>query len=305
MAGGGEAVGALLALGAIGLTSLAFWLKRRKRQGKPTLLDPDLFSSIHFKLGVSGQMLQQITLGGMMIAIPIFLQIALEYDAMKAGLSIAPLSLSMFFIALLAGKRAGKRRSASIIRAGFALPPLGSRSSSRSSRAESGWDLFIPLVIVGVGLGLLVSQLNNYTLAPIEEERVSEAAGVNSAAGSFGLSFGLAMAGGIMLAALSISFTSMSDNSDVTHRIRSRRSPTHWRMTLRSSATRNSRRFSPGNPRTSRPRSSASTTTRAPALQVALLVPLLACLFGLFASFRMVRRRDIEPSAAAEGMLLG
>ena len=54
----------------------------------------------------------------------------------------------------------------------------------------------MPLIIAGAGLGLLVSQLNNYTLAPIDEERVSEAAGVNSAAGSFGLSFGLAMAGG-------------------------------------------------------------------------------------------------------------
>ena len=60
-----------------------------------------------------------------------------------------------------------------------------------------------------------MSQLNNYTLSPIEEERVSEAAGVNSAAGSFGLSFGLAMAGGIMLAVLSFSFTHMVDNSAV------------------------------------------------------------------------------------------
>ena len=60
----------------------------------------------------------------------------------------------------------------------------------------------IPLMIAGCGLGLLVSQLNNFTLAPIAEERVSEAAGVNSAAGSFGLSFGLAMAGGLMLWAL-------------------------------------------------------------------------------------------------------
>ena len=70
-------------------------------------------------------------------------------------------------------------------------------------RAESGWALVVPLLIAGSGLGLLVSQLNNYTLSPIEEERVSEAAGVNSAAGSFGLSFGLAMAGGLMLAVLS------------------------------------------------------------------------------------------------------
>ena len=73
----------------------------------------------------------------------------------------------------------------------------------------------IPLAIAGCGLGLLVSQLNNYTLAPIEEERVSEAAGVNSAAGSFGLSFGLAMAGGLMLAALSVSFTQMTENSEI------------------------------------------------------------------------------------------
>src|SRR4029453_9995005 len=75
--------------------------------------------------------------------------------------------------------------------------------------------LVIPLAITGCGLGLLVSQLNNYTLAPVEEERVSEAAGVNSAAGSFGLSFGLAMAGGIMLAALSVSFTQMTENSQI------------------------------------------------------------------------------------------
>ncbi len=62
-------------------------------------------------------------------------------------------------------------------------------------------------------MGLLVSQLNNYTLSPISEERVSEAAGVNSAAGNFGLSFGLAAAGAIMLGALSIAFVNLSQSS--------------------------------------------------------------------------------------------
>jgi hypothetical protein len=58
-------------------------------------------------------------------------------------------------------------------------------------RADFGWYLIAPLIITGSGLGLLVSQLNNYTLSPIAEEWVSKAAGVNSAAASFGLSFGL------------------------------------------------------------------------------------------------------------------
>src|SRR5512133_503333 len=107
---GGEAVAALIAVGVVAMGGLAYWLIRRKRAGLPMLLDPGLFSSALFRFGVSQQMLQQIALGGLMIALPIYLQMVLEYNAMAAGLSLAPLSLSMFAIALLAGRRAGSRR---------------------------------------------------------------------------------------------------------------------------------------------------------------------------------------------------
>ena len=40
-------------------------------------------------------------------------------------------------------------------------------------------------------------------------------------------------------------------------------------------------------------------------LQVALLVPILAGLLGLFNSFRMMRLPDIEPSADVEAAALG
>ena len=202
---GGESVAALLAVGVVGLGGLAYWLVRRKREGKPALIDPDLFKSPLYRLGISGQTLQQISLGGMMIALPLYLQMVLEYNALQAGVSLAPLSLSMFAVALLAGKQAGKRRPAAIIRAGFGLVAIGvAIVIPLVPRVDSGWYLAVPLLIAGSGLGLLVSQLNNYTLSPISEERVSEAAGVNSAGGSFGLSFGLAFAGAIMLATLSV-----------------------------------------------------------------------------------------------------
>jgi len=122
----------------------------------------------------------------------------------------------MFATAMVAGKRAGDRRPASIIRTGFLLTSVGiAIIIPFVPRADSGWYFVVPFAITGCGLGLLVSQLNNYTLAPVEEERVSEAAGVNSASGSLGLSFGLAMAGGLMLAALSVSFTNMTESSEV------------------------------------------------------------------------------------------
>ena len=213
---GGEAVGLLLAIGVISLAAFAWWLVRRKREGKPTLIDPDLFKSMLFRFGISGQLLQNVALGGAMITIPIYLQMVLEYNALQSGLSLAPLSLSMFATAIVAGRRSGNRRPSSIIRAGFALLLVGMLALIPViPRADAGYYLAIPLVIAGIGLGLLVSQLNNYTLSPIVEERVSEAAGVNSAAGSFGLSFGLAFAGAIMLATLAFSFTNLAEQSTV------------------------------------------------------------------------------------------
>src|SRR3984957_8502759 len=107
---GGQYVGLIIGLGAVTLAAFAFWLVRRKRQGQPTLLDPDLFKHLNFRIGISQQMLQQITLGGAMIVLPLFLQMTLEYNAMLAGLSLAPLSLSMFGMAMLAGRKPGKWR---------------------------------------------------------------------------------------------------------------------------------------------------------------------------------------------------
>jgi EmrB/QacA subfamily drug resistance transporter len=303
---GGESVGALLATGAIAMGALVYWLVRRKRAGKPTLIDPDLFTSKLFRLGISQQMLQQISLGGAMIALPIYLQMVLEYNAMQAGLSLAPLSLSMFAVAVLAGKKAGKRRPASIVRLGFVLLTVGMAVLIPIvPRAEFGWALIVPLLIAGSGLGLLVSQLNNYTLAPISEERVSEAASVNSAAGSFGLSFGLAFAGAIMLAALSFTFTNLSQASIVL--------PAAEKQQVAQVLEENAQLMTNTQleqllvnqpPEIQDEIIRINTEARPISLQVALLIPILAGLIGLFNSFRMMRLPDPK-SSGAEGTTLG
>jgi EmrB/QacA subfamily drug resistance transporter len=304
---GGESVIALLAIGAIAMAALVFWLSRRKRQGKPTLLDPDLFKSKHFRLGITQQTLQQIALGGTMIALPIYLQMVLEYNALLSGLSIAPLSLSMFGVALLAGRRAGTRRPSSIIRLGFALLTVGMLLLLPIvPRADSGWWLLVPLLIAGSGLGLLVSQLNNYTLAPISEERVSEAAGVNSAGGSFGLSFGLAFAGAIMLATLSITFTDMAENSTVLSPAQQQQVAQALENDAELLSNTQLEQQLKGQPEQIQDEIIRINTDARPlALQVALLVPILASLVGLVNSFRMMRLPDLKPSGSVEGMALG
>ena len=304
---GGEAVLAFLVVGATSMGLLAWWLVRRKRSGGVTLLDPDLFASKHFRIGVSQQGLQQIALGGTMIALPIYLQMVLEYNALQSGLSIAPLSLSMFAVAVLAGRRAGDRRPSVIIRAGFALLALGMAILLPIvPRADSGWWLAIPLLIAGSGLGLLVSQLNNFTLSPISEERISEAAGVNSAAGSFGLSFGLAMAGGVMLATLALTFNSMTAQSTVLPPDEQAQIATALEEDAQVMSNTQLEQQLEGQPQEIQDEViRINTEARPRALQFALLVPLLAALLGLFNGFRMVRLGDIKPKANLEAASLG
>jgi MFS family permease len=304
---GGERVLLLLVVGAIGLASLATWLVRRKRDGKAALIDPDLFKSMVFRYGISGQMLQQIALGGMMIVLPIYLQMVFEYNALQAGLSIAPLSLSMFAVALLAGRRAGNRRSSVIIRAGFALLSIGAvLILPIVPRADSGVWLLIPLLIAGSGLGLLVSQLNNYTLAPIDAEHVSEAAGVNSAAGSFGLSFGLAVAGAIMLATLAFSFTQLSTSSTILTGDEQQQVAAALEHDAQIMSNTALQEQIAGQPEATQAEIlRINDQAREISLQIALLIPILAGVLGFANAFRMVRAPEPIASGAAEGLLAG
>jgi MFS family permease len=304
---GGEYVGLIMAFGAVCLVAFARWLLRRRRDGKVTLLDPNLFRLPHFVRGISGQTLQQITLGGAMIALPIFLQIRLEYNAMEAGLSLAPLSLTMFAFAMLAGKRAGRRRPASIIRAGFALSAIGmTLLIPLIPRATSGWYLVIPLMIAGAGLGLLVSQLNNYTLAPIDEERVSEAAGVNSAGGSFGLSFGLAIAGGVLLATMSLAFTNKTEGNPVIPKAQQEQIADTLEHDAQVVSNTQLEKEIAGEPEAVQAEIlKINRDSTELALQIALLIPILASVLGFVNALAMLKLPDIEPAAELEGVALG
>jgi MFS family permease len=213
----------------------------------------------------------------------------------------------MFAVALIAGRRAGRRRPASIIRVGFALVAAAMvLLIPIVPDASTGWYLAIPLVLAGAGLGLMASQLNNYTLAPISEERVGEAAGVNSSTNSFGLSFGLAFAGAIMLATLSIAFTDKSDSSNVLPPA----DKEHIADVLEDDAQVMSdaqlQELLADEPKEIQDEIiSINEDARSLSLQVALLIPLLAALIGLFNSFRMMRLPDPVPSTSSEEAAFG
>ena len=167
-------------------------------------------------------------------------------------------------------------------------------------RVDTGWWLIVPLVLAGSGLGLLVSQINSYTLSPVDEERAGEASGVNSAVSSFGLSVGLAFAGAILLAALSITFTNKADASKVlTPAQQEQVSDTleHDAEVMSDAQINELLANQPEQTREEIVR--INDDARPEALQFALLVPLVAGVLGLIACFPMMRLPDPVPSDAA------
>ena len=129
---------------------------------------------------------------------------------------------------------------------------------------------------------------------------------MNSAAGSFGLSFGLAFAGAIMLATLSIAFTQMAEASAVLSPAEQQQVAAALEEDAEIMSDAQLAEVLVGQPADVQAEIiRINTDARHRALQVALLIPILAGLAGLFTSFRMMRIPEPEPSAAAEGMALG
>jgi hypothetical protein len=116
---------------------------------------------------------------------------------------------------------------------------------------------------------------------------------VNSAAGSFGLSFGLAMAGGILLATLAFSFTNLTEDSKII--------PAADKTKIADKLEDDAQVVSTSGLETlieTEPEPVVDEVLRInteathSALQFALLIPVLASLFGVFTAFRMSRLRD-------------
>ena len=303
---GGEAVGLLMGGGAIALATLAWWLVRRKRAGKPALIDPTLFSSKHFRLGITSQMMQQIALGGTMIALPIFLQMVLEYNAMQAGLSLAPLSLSMFAVALIAGKKAvqfplGQRHPRRLRAApGRAAGPapdratgrlgLVSRDSARDRRLRARAarvateQLHALADLRGTGERGGRRQLRRRLVRTVVRTGVRRCDHARLAVDDLhGHGRGQRRVAG-------------SRTATGRRRARGRRRADEQHSARGAAGRATSRR--------SRPRSSGSTPTPVHApCRSRCVIPILAALIGLVDALRMRRLPDLKPSGSLEGML--
>ena len=183
------------------------WENHLVEGGRSPLLRPELLRVPVLRSALALFGFQFLVQAGVFFVVPLFLSVVLELTALGTGLRILPLSLSLLIGALLLPRlmpglspRVAVRTGLLLMLAGVAVLISGVDLDATASVVA------IPMVLLGLGIGVLASQLGAVAVSSVDEELSGEVGGLQNTATNLGASIGTALAGSVLIAALTHSF---------------------------------------------------------------------------------------------------
>lgn len=157
--------------------------------------------------GLAVFMSQYFTIAALFFIIPVYLQTILGYDALKTGIKLIPLSIGLVIFSAVGSKMSNRQPPRRIVRLGQLAMALGSLFILASIGTNLKSVLFgIGLLIVGIGFGLMASQLGNLNMSAVDKSDTSEVGGLQGTFQNLGTSFGTALVGSIFMLGLTSGF---------------------------------------------------------------------------------------------------
>jgi MFS family permease len=206
----------ILGGGAV-LGGFVLWENHRIATGRAALLDPKMLANRVLRSGLTAFFFQFLLQAGLFFTIPLFLSVALGLSAIETGVRLLPLSVTLLLAAVGIPKvwpNASPRRIAQI---GFGALFLGIVVMLGALDAGAGPEIVTwPMLLAGLGVGALASQLGAVTVGSVPDEQSGEVGGLQNTVTNLGASIGTAVAGAVLIAALTASFLSgIAGNPDV------------------------------------------------------------------------------------------
>jgi MFS family permease len=206
-----------------GLVLLAFfeWEGRQHEAGRPVLIDPGLLDSRALRGGLSSFFFQYLLQSGLFFVVPLFLSVALGLTAVETGVRILPLSVALLVTAVGVPKVLPHASPRRVVRTGFVLLFVG--TVTLLVALDIGVDaevVTVPLLLAGLGIGALASQLGSVTVSSVPDDKSAEVGGLQNSVSFLGSSIGTAVTGALLISALSTSFLSgIESNPDVPDQV--------------------------------------------------------------------------------------
>ncbi|MEV7739295.1 MFS transporter [Streptomyces sp. NPDC088921] len=202
------------------------WEARVVQQGKEPLVAPAMLQNKQLTGGLTMFFFQYLVQMGVFFVVPLYLSVALGLSALQTGARILPLSLTLLAAAILIPRLLPDVSPRRVVRLGVLALLAGAVVLMAALDTDAGGEIVtIPLLLIGLGMGSLASQLGSVTVSAVPEAQSAEVGGVQNAVTNLGASIGTALAGSIMIAALTSSFlTSVEQNPAVPDQVKSQAS---------------------------------------------------------------------------------
>jgi EmrB/QacA subfamily drug resistance transporter len=204
-------------LGLIGLFVIWVffrWEARREGQGEEPLVRPAMLRNKQLSGGLIMFFFQYLAQAGLFFVIPLYLSICLGLSALATGARLLPLSITLLAAAIGIPRLFPEVSPRLVVRCGLGALLVGTLVLLGALGPDSGPGVvFVPLLLVGLGIGALASQLGAITVSAVPDDQSPEVGGVQNTMTNLGASIGTALAGSLLIAATSTAFLANIQNN--------------------------------------------------------------------------------------------
>jgi len=185
------------------------WLRSKAREAAklPALFKPSLFKNKQLTTGLVVLTLQSVVQMGTIFGMSIFMLSAMNLGPVDTGVGLLPMSISILIVSFAAPGLGRKLYPKHIIGVGFLMMAAGLLLIDTVIQAGiTTLDMIPGFIMFGVGVGLLVSQVQNLIFSAVDKKDSSETAGLNGSAQQFGNALGTAVFGTFIVIGLTFGF---------------------------------------------------------------------------------------------------
>jgi MFS family permease len=214
----------LILAGGLVIWAFMLWENRVIARGGEPLVDPAILRVKALRAGLTSFFFQYLLQGGLFFAMPLFLSVALGLSAIETGVRLLPLSFTLILAAAGVPKLWPDASPRRVARIGFiamfaALVVLVAGLQEGAGAGVTTW----PMLLAGLGMGALASQLGAVTVSSVPDEQSGEVGGLQNTVTNLGISIGTALTGAIVIAALSTSLlTGIEGHSQIPAPVQAR-----------------------------------------------------------------------------------
>ncbi len=198
----------VVAAGGVVLGGFRWWQRRREATGRDPLVHFRMFRIETMRGGLWMMLAQNLILMGIFFTIPLYLQIVQGLDALETGVRMLPASVGLFVAALGGSALSARSSPRLLVRIGLVitLASIIMLLAVIEPVLDTG-PFLAAMGVLGVGMGLIVSQLGNVVQSAVSDDDRSEAGGLQYTAQQLGSSLGTALLGAVVISGLIAAFS--------------------------------------------------------------------------------------------------